>query len=135
MSESWITLTDSDVMTADAAERGTVVAIKKRDDLGEICAAVTEEVRQAYLFSNRDLGPDGTIPSGLRARAIAMAIWRFVSEGLPRVEKLQTKERQEAATAARDYLAQIASADIGKVSAPSVGRKRRLFSLREQDGI
>src|SRR5690242_21196353 len=30
---------------------------------------------------NRELGPDGTIPDGLKLRAIAIATWRFVSEG------------------------------------------------------
>jgi hypothetical protein len=135
MSETWVELADSDVMAANSQERVSVAAVKGRDDLQEICGQVVELVRQAYLFSNRDLGAEGTIPSGLKERAAAIALWRFVSEGVAKNEGIQTKQRESAATEARAYLDRIASAEIGKVSAPSVRERRRRFSHREEDGI
>ena len=135
MSENWVTLTAEDVLAPGSAERVAIVAIKQRDDLGEICGEVTSQVRQAYAFSNRDLGDDGTIPEGLKAKAIAIALWRFVSEGVAKNDGIQTKGREAAATAAVKYLDQIAAAEIGKVSAPSVGKRRRKFTKCEEEGI
>lgn len=134
-SETWIGLADADVMPANSSERMAVAAVKGGDDLQVICDQVTEQVRQAYLFSNRDLGPDGTIPSGLKERAIAIALWRFVSEGVAKNEGIQTKQRESAATEARTYLGQITSLAIGNASAPSVGKRRRVFGHRQEDGI
>ncbi len=135
MSESWINLSDGEVLPLASQERKTVAQIKGADDLSAICEQVTEQVRQAYLFSNRDLGPEGTIPMGLKERAISIALWQFVSEGVPKVEKLQTKERESAASEARKYLDRIAAADIGRVSAPSVGERCRRFGVRREEGI
>ena len=100
-----------------------------------ICDQVVAQVRQAYAFSNRDLGEDGTIPAGLKERAIAIALWRFVSEGVAKNEGIQTKQRESTAAEARKYLDQIAAAEIGKVSAPSVGVRTRRFKGCQEDGI
>ena len=135
MSETWVILVDDEVLTGGCAERLTVAGIKNRDDLGEICAQVTEQVRQAYEMSSRDLGAEGTIPLGLKARAIAIALWRFVSEGVPRIEKIQTKEREASAREAREYLDMIARVDIGGTTSPSVGEKWRRFGHCQEDGI
>lgn len=135
MSESWVNLVDADVMAAASAERISVATAKGGDDLGEICGQVTEQIRQAYEFSNRELGAAGTIPAGLKGRAVAIALWRFVSEGVAKNEGIQTKQRESAATAAREYLDKISAGEIGKASGPSIHRKRRRFSEREQNGI
>jgi hypothetical protein len=134
MSENWIGFTDADVLGATSAERMTIAGIKRRDDLADICSQVIGQVRQAYQLSNRDLGPDGTVPEGFKARAVAIALWRFVSEGVPALPKMQTKERKDASEEATKYLAQISSAEVGKASSPSVGSRTRRFSQREQEG-
>ncbi len=135
MNENWITLTDLDVFAPDNPERKTIAAAKRRDDLAEIVSQVTAQVRQAYELSNRELGEAGKIPEGLKARAIAVATWRFVSEGVPKLPALQTKERQELAKAANDYLDRIARQEIGGTASPSVSGRRRDFSRREQEGL
>lgn len=92
------------------------------------------QVCEAYTLSNRDLGPDGTIPAGLKARATAIALWRFVSEGAPALPKMQTKERKDASDEATKYLGSLANMDLGKTSTPSVGKRPHRFSQREQEG-
>lgn len=135
MSETWVELADADVLPANGAERVAIAAIKGQDDLQPLCDQVVEQVRQAYLLSNRDVGADGTIPSGLKERAIAIALWRFVSEGVTKNEALQTQQRQDAATEARKYLDDLAAVNIGRASAPSVHSRHRKFSHRQEDGI
>jgi hypothetical protein len=135
MSETWIELADADVFPANSGERIGIAAAKGRDDLQDICGQVVEQVRQAYILSGRDLGPDGTIPSGLKERAIAIATWRFVSEGLGKNPGLQTKERQDAAAEARSYLDRIADASVGRTTKPSMGCRPRVFGPSREDGI
>jgi hypothetical protein len=134
MSESWITLSEDDVFAATNVERLMVVNIKKVDDLQEICDRVTAQVRHAYEFSGRTMGANGTIPEGLKARAVALALWLFIS-GLQGIEKIQTKEREAAGREAREYFEKISSGEVGNISGPSVGRRRRKFTGREEDGI
>ena len=137
--ETWTYFTDDEVFGANVKERQSIAAIRGKDDLPDICAQVTGQIRQAYLFSSRELGPDGTIPDGLKLRAIAIATWRFVSEGVPQNEGLQTKARQTANTEAINYLNQIASVKIGKTSTPAFGQRGidlppRQFTDTTQDG-
>jgi len=113
MTESWSYFTDDEVFGANVKERQSIAAIRGKDDLPDICAQVTGQIRQAYIFSNREVGAEGTIPEGLKARAVAMATWRFVSEGVPQNDALQTKARQTANTAAVNYLNEIASVKLG----------------------
>lgn len=137
--ETWSYFTDDEVFGANVRERQSIAAIRGKDDLPDICAQVTAQIRQAYIFSNRELGPDGTIPDGLKSRAIAMATWRFVSEGVPQNDALQTKARQTANAEAIVYLDQIASVKIGKTSAPNFGKRgvdlpERQFTNDTQNG-
>lgn len=134
-SENWGVLTAEQVLSNDSRERASIAAVKGRDDLDSIVAGVTEQVRQAYLFSNRNLGPDGTIPTGLMERAKAIALWRFVSEDVPKNEGVQTEARRKGFEEAQTYITQIAQAQIGKVSAPSVGQRERYFGRAAEDGL
>lgn len=139
MNEPWSYFTDDEVFGADVRERQSIAAIRGKDDLPDICAQVTGQIRQAYIFSNRELGAEGTIPDGLKSRAIAIATWRFVSEGVPQNDALQTKSRQTANAEAINYLGQIASLKIGKTSTPVFGRRGtdlppRHFTDTTQDG-
>jgi hypothetical protein len=135
MNESWVSFSDADVFNGTSQERLAVVNIKRRDDLPDICDQVVEQIRQAYALSNRELGPEGTIPAGLVARAIAIATWRFVSEGLPKIEKLATKERESAFTEASDFIGSLARLELGTATSPSVGRRARRFDHCDEDGI
>jgi hypothetical protein len=139
MNEPWSYFTDDEVFGSNVKERQSIVAIRGKDDLPDICEQVTGQIRQAYIFSNRELGVEGTIPDGLKSRAIAIATWRFVSEGVPQNDSLQTKARQIANTEAINYLSQIASVKIGKTSTPVFGRRGehlpvRHFTDNTQDG-
>ena len=133
--ETWIGLSDGDVLPANSGERIAVAAARGGDNLLDICDQVVEQVRQAYSFSERELGPAGTIPAGLKERAVAIAVWRFVSEGVGKNPGVQTKERQDAATEARGYLDRIAEAKVGRASAPSVGRRPHRYGPEREDGI
>ena len=139
MQELWSYFTDDEVFGTNVKERQSIAAIRGKDDLPDICAQVTGQVRQAYIFSNRELGPDGTIPDGLKSHAVAIATWRFVSEGVPRNDALQTKARQTANVEAVNYLNQIASLKIGKTGTPAFGKRgtdlpARNFTDTNQDG-
>jgi len=139
MQETWSYFTDDEVFGANVKERQSIAAIRGKDDLPDICAQVIGQIRQAYIFSNRELGPDGTIPDGLKLHAVAIATWRFVSEGVPQNDALQTKARQTANTAAINYLNEIASVKIGKTATPAFGERgsdipARHFTDTTQDG-
>jgi hypothetical protein len=131
MNEPWSYFTDDEVFGANVKERQSVAAIRGRDDLPDICAQVTGQIRQAYIFSNRELGAAGTIPDGLKSHAIAIATWRFVSEGVPQNDALQTKARQSANTAAINYLNEIASLKIGRTGTPAFGKRGSDLPARE----
>lgn len=133
--ENWVELVDTDVLSATHPERLTVASIKRGDDLTDICAQVVVMVRQAYILSNRDLGPDGTIPEGLKDRAVSIALWRFITTGVPALPKIQTRERQEAAKEARAFLDSISRMEMGKASSPSIGGRPHRFGPRHEDGI
>jgi len=139
MIETWSYFTDDEVFSTNVKERQSIAAIRGRDDLPDICEQVTGQIRQAYIFSNRELGADGTIPDGLKSRAIAIATWRFVSEGVPQNDALQTKARKDAFNEAVNYLNQIAAVKIGRTSRPTFGRRGvdvplRQFTDTTQDG-
>jgi hypothetical protein len=139
MQEPWSYFTDDEVFGTNVKERQSIAAIRGKDDLPDICTQVTGQIRQAYIFSNRELGPDGTIPDGLKSHAIAIATWRFVSEGVPQNDALQTKPRQTANTGALNYLNEIAAVKIGKTATPVFGQRgfdlpARNFTDTTQDG-
>src|SRR4051812_26258211 len=123
MSETWSQFTDDEVFGANVKERQSIAAIRGKDDLANICGQVTDQIRQAYILSNRTLGTDGMIPDGLHGRAIAIATWRFVSEGVPKNEGVQTKQREDAYKEALDFLSQLMTVQIGKSAAPSFGTR------------
>jgi hypothetical protein len=137
--EPWTYFTDDEVFGANVKERQSIAAIRGKDDLPDICAQVTGQIRQAYIFSNRELGAEGTIPDGLKMHAVAIATWRFVSEGVPQNDGVQTKAREKANAEAVNYLNQIASVKIGKTATPSFGRRgsdlpKRHFTDCTQEG-
>jgi hypothetical protein len=134
--ESWSTFTDDAVFGVSLKERQGIAAVKGRDDLADICDAVTTQIREAWQGGGRSPGPDDAIPDSLKARAIAIATWRFVSEGVPRNEGVQTKARYDAFTEAVNYLEQIARREIKSAgSAQSINPLERQATRQRLDGL
>lgn len=126
MDEPWSQLTAEEVLEEfNAGEKGAVDSVKGTDDLVQIVGRVIELVRDAYRSGGRPLGEDGSIPAGLKPRAIAIARWNFITS-IPGTEQLQNKERKAANDEAMRYLEQIAKREIkGSGSAQSVSGTRQ----------
>ena len=136
MDEQWIELSDTDVMPANSQERIGVSTAKGRDDLQDICDQVVQQVRDAYLSGGRPLGDDGTIPSGLKMRAIAIALWRFITEGVGKNEGVQTRSREDGFKDAVAYLQRIAERTIkGTGSAQIVSGQPRQATRKTLGGL
>lgn len=121
MSESWITLTDADVFAADAKERQSIVAVKRQDDLPDIVAGVTEQVREAYRSGGRAIDDsEGTIPASLKERAIAIALWKFITTGVPENKSVQTATREAAFKEAQEFLTKVSARDIKGVGGAQI---------------
>ena len=90
----------------------------------------------AYADAGRALGSAGTVPAGLKARAIAIALWRFVSEGVAKNEGVQTRAREQAAEEARKWLDALGRGEVGgRGSGPSVAARRRDFGMEAEEGL
>lgn len=109
---TWITPADSEIFPAAAKERASIVAIKGVDDLAAILAEVIAQFRDAIAGRENPLDDDGTIPSGLAKYARDLALWIFITRGVPENEGIQTKERNDAAKKAEEILKGIRDGDI-----------------------
>jgi hypothetical protein len=109
----WITPTDDEVLSKDAKERASIVAIKNKDDLAPILVEVVAEFRDAIAGRDNDLdATDNTLPAGLAKYARDLALWIFITRGVPKNEGLQTKERADAAKTAEDILKGIRDGNV-----------------------
>lgn len=105
---AWITPTDDEVLSKDSKERAAIVAIKNNDDLADILVEVVAEFRDAIAGRENQLdATDNTLPAGLAKYARDLALWSFITRGVPKNEGLQTKERADAAKKAEDVLQSI----------------------------
>ena len=93
---SWVTVTDQDILPANSKERIAIVAVKGIDDLPDSVQKVTDSFRGAISARGFELGPDGTIPSSLVRHVQAMALWTFLTQGVPKNESVQTEARKKA---------------------------------------
>jgi hypothetical protein len=114
MSETWVELTNGEVLAADSAERAAIAAIKKWDDLDAVTSNVVAMFRDAIASRGHTLGDAGTIPSGFKSYAISLALWLFVS-GVAKNESIHTAAREKAAERAEELLQSIRE---GKISVP-----------------
>jgi hypothetical protein len=136
MNEGWSQLTDDQVLGAGTKERQSIVAIKGKDDLPDICVDATEQIREAYRSGGREVGADGTIPDSMFNRAVAIALWRFVSEGVPQNDGIQTKPRKSDFDEAIEYLRKISMREIkGSGGAEIVSKQVRKNTRRRLDGL
>ncbi len=101
----WLTPTDDEVLSKDSKERASIVAIKNKDDLPDILVEVVAEFRDAIAGRENLLdATDNTIPAGLAKYVRDLALWIFITRGVPKNEGIQTKERGDAAKKAEDVL-------------------------------
>jgi hypothetical protein len=115
----WITPTDDEVLSKDSKERASIVAIKNKDDLADILVEVVAEFRDAIAGRDNDLdSTDNTLPAGLAKYARDLALWIFVSRGVPQNDGIQTKVRQDAGAKAEEILKGIRDGDMA-VEPPS----------------
>jgi hypothetical protein len=104
---SWITLVDQDVLPSGNQERIGIVAAKGIDDLANCVAEAVEAFRSAIASTGNTLGPSGTVPSGFKHYVLGMALWHFVSAGVPQNEALQTPARRDQNSEAEALLRQL----------------------------
>lgn len=93
---AWITPVDTEVLSAQSKERASVTAIKGKDDLAQILTEVISKFRDAIAGRENVLDKDGTLPAGLADYARDMALWIYITRGVPKNEGIQTKERKDA---------------------------------------
>jgi hypothetical protein len=110
---TWITPVDSEVLPKTAQERTAIAAIKGVDDLADILAEVVADFRDAIAGRENALDADGMLPQGLAKYARDLALWIFITRGVPKNEGVQTSQRADAAKRAEDMLQGIRD---GKVS-------------------
>jgi len=109
---TWSALTAAEVLEEfNASERAAFDTAKGADNLGAIVTRVIERVRAAGEWGGADLGAAGTIPTGLKGEAIAIARWRYLL-ALPKNEKLQSPDRKAAHDDALRLLEAIAKGEI-----------------------
>lgn len=152
----WQTFTDADVLKEfTPAERATLNNIQgATNGLPDICTDVIAEFRQAISDAGTDVSgaDDGKIPAGFKAKAAALARWRWLIS-IPSAKSMQTPERKEAADKAEELINDIATGDrpvtapdseTGGIAGPSFGTRGgtatndppdREFTRDKQDGI
>ena len=135
MSETWITLVDSDVLPQNSRERQAVTALKGLDDLADICVQVTNQIREAWQSGGQVLGPLGTIPDGMQDRAVAIALWRYINR-LPKNDNIQTPARRGNYDDAKEYLMQISTRKVTGSGGAQIARGGpRRATRRQTDGL
>lgn len=119
---TWQTFTDADVLKEfTPAEQATLNNIQGATHaLPNICGEVIAEFRQAISDAGTDISAadDETIPAGFKAKAAALARWRWLIS-IPQAKNMQTAERKEAATGAEKLIEDIAKGDRPVASPPS----------------
>lgn len=135
MAEEWITITADQVFADNSKEKAGIVVVKGRDDLGETLEGVVNLFRDAIAARGRTLGDAGTVPSAYRRYVINLALWDFISTGVPRNDGIHTKERETAAKEAGEFLKSLREGNADPAGNPSFCRPRRKFTECDEDGI
>lgn len=114
---SWKTPKDTEVLSKGSKERAAVAAIKGGsgapiDDLADILSEVVAEFRDAIAGRENALDTAGTLPGGLCKYARDLALWIFITRGIPNNDGIQTKERSDAAVKAEAILEDIRNGKV-----------------------
>ena len=136
MEETWSTLTAAEVLEEfTSQEKESFDAVKGDDTLAAVVARVIDQVRDSYRSGGRPLGDEGTIPDGVKLRAISMARWKFLI-ALPEMKQLQTENRRRAHDDAEAWLNLIARREVGGSGAAQlVGGNTRQFTRSKLSGL
>jgi hypothetical protein len=132
---NWLAFITADVLKEfTPAEQATLQNIQGATNaLADICTESIAEFRQAISDAGTDLSSAtaGTIPEGFKAKAAALARWRWLIS-LPQAKLMQTEERKAAALAAETLINDIATgkrpvtapgASTGGIARPSFGTR------------
>lgn len=142
----WETLTADDVLAlfndSEADAYNTARGDAPGDGLAKAVTFVVNELREAISGRDITLGPDGTIPSGFKLKAIAATRWQFLL-ALPTGKSLQTDERKAQNEAFEKLIAGIQDGKINVTSAiglpamalPAIKKPHLRFSKRDQEGL
>ena len=103
-------------------EVAALQGIQGSDDLlAALLDKAVAEARRAIRAGDYRLGPDGTIPGQIAADVVAIVRWRWLI-WFPQLTRLQTKERKDAFTGARETLKDIPTKNSKSSRQPSSTR-------------
>ena len=143
---SWETLTTDDVLALfnDSEQQAYDIAkgTPAGDGLAVAVDVVVNEVREAISGRDISLGPDGTIPSGFKKRAISAARWQFLL-ALPSGKSLLSDERKAENERFQKLIDGIQDGSIHVVPglggpalpSPEIKPRHRHFKLKNQEGL
>jgi hypothetical protein len=150
MTPDWNPLTSDDIRTRfNSAEEAAYAGMSGNNGLDQVVADVVLDVRGKIKAGGKQRGPDGTIPNSLKAGAISLCIWRWVT-AFAKQPKLQTEERKSNYREALEEMTRIAKGEQA-VELPDPGvtdtvnaplnaiqvqsKARRQFGLRRTSGL
>ena len=143
---AWETLTTDDVLVLFNDSETSAYEQAKGEATGtSLAAAVTavvKELREAISGRDISLGPDGTIPSGFKKRAIGAARWQFLL-AIPTGKSLLTDERKTENEKYEKLIEGIQDGTVHVVSGlggpampqPAIQKRHRHFKMRHQEGL
>jgi hypothetical protein len=142
----WLTLTTDDVLALFNDSETSAYEQAKGEAAGTTLAAavtaVVNELREAISGRDITLGPDGTIPSGFKKRAIGAARYEFLN-ALPTGKSLLNEERVKANAVFEKLIEGIQEGKIHVTSAvglsatalPAIKSRPQHMKLRDQEGL
>lgn len=145
---SWSTIASDEVL--EQFTPGETAVLEKiqgaNDSLPKILARVVRAARGCIAAGGNPLDTaSDTIPDQLRSDVIALARWQWLIS-FPALKSMQTKERNDAATAAQSRLDKIADGSpkvelppnattaASPTQRPSFGTRTRNFTSAAQEG-
>jgi hypothetical protein len=107
----WNPLVSDDIRTRfNAAEEAAYAGMSGNNGLDQVVADVVLDVRGKIKAGGKQRGPDGCIPNSLKASAISLCIWRWVT-AFSKQPKLQTDERKVNYREALEEMTRIAKGE------------------------
>lgn len=130
----WLPLTEQDVLNqfndSETAAYDTAKGDTNSASLPDIISKVMDQITDAYATAGRLFDPvaqaipaSGTIPSGDKNRAIAIARWKYLL-AIPTGKSL-AENRADDAKKAEDYFIMIAKREIKPAAGVSIARPGR----------
>ena len=143
---AWESLTAAEVLALFNDSETTAYNTAKGDDAGaalpQAITFVVNELREAIAGRDIILGPDGTLPSGFKKKAIGAVRYEFLN-ALPTGKSLLTEERVKANAAFEKLVEDIQAGKIKIVDGlgstalalPAIKANHRQMKRHAQDGL